>query len=92
MRPAVRDATPTGFWVVLPPPSRARACLPDRYQTIRPLGRACQSCHGLFRASLGRVGCRFSGTRLSWHSPSNAALYRNSPQPILSWAAIRSWV
>jgi len=62
----LRRATPTGFWVVLPPPSRASALAStDRnYATIRRVCRARQSCHGLLWSSLGRVGCRFSGTSL----------------------------
>lgn len=47
---SLRRAPPTGFWVVLPPPSRANAlaCADRHYATIhRRLSRARQSCHGL---------------------------------------------
>jgi hypothetical protein len=95
VRAACVRATPTDFWVLLPRPSRAGAITLNACELLSQpaasLARARQSCHGLFGSSLGRVGCRFSGTS-GTRLVVERVIDHRSPQPYLSWAAIRSWV
>jgi len=99
MQPAFADdATPIDFWVVLPRPSRASALLPtDGFPTIRRVSRARSPAN----PAMGFVGfsrvCRmpFQGHVIVCACARHRArtqLNRNSPQPYLSLAAIRSWV